>query len=285
MADLGSMMSPVPKEEQDAGTWSDLVQDPVARSALLGMGLQLMTGGWGNATQQLAAGLGAGATSAAGTSEALQKQLESEDKMASAEANQSANRANALKVAQIGADSRAEVANIRSAAMLERTQLVQGAKGPDEMRLYNDVYKKTHDRGMADKFLTRETDEVIQQRAVEAAQRALVEARVAKARLPGGDAGASSPNPAPVAPGAVPGRLPVPGAPGTPAAQTSILDRALADPKMGPVIQQKLSTPEGQMELIGRNKANRVLVEEWNKRKGTPLDPYATINGAIQRGR
>lgn len=285
MAGFGDLMAPQSGAEPETGSWSDLVKDPVARSALLGFGMQMMTGGWGNGTQQLAAGLGAGATSAAGTSEALQKQLEAEDKAASAEANQGANRANSLAIAKLNADSRAEVAGIRTAAMLERTQLIQGAKGPDEMKLYNDVYQKTLIQGQKDKILTGEKDDQVQQRAIDAAQRALVEARAARARLPGASE-ATSQN------GAVTGTGTGQGQTGTAvtgqnsaAQKPHVLDQALADPKMGPIIQQKLSTPEGQMELIQRNKSNKLLVEEWNKRNGTKLDPYATINGVLQRGR
>jgi len=254
-------MSPVPKEEQDAGTWSDLVQDPVARSALLGMGLQLMTGGWGNATQQLAAGLGAGATSAAGTSEALQKQLESEDKMASAEANQSANRANALKIAELNANNRVEIANLRGQARLDAIAAQAASKIPaNDLIKYRAEARKIVEGNVSNMALPQVERETlindIAMRTYEADQ-----FRRGAAGNPGAP-GASSPNPAPVAPGAVPGRLPAPQSGAKPAAQNPKgASSALANPE----IQRMLSTPEGRDELKRRNpQAADILIKQWD---------------------
>jgi len=254
-------MSPVPKEEQDAGTWSDLVQDPVARSALLGMGLQLMTGGWGNATQQLAAGLGAGATSAAGTSEALQKQLESEDKMASAEANQSANRANALKIAELNANNRVEIANLRGQARLDAIAAQAASKIPaNDLIKYRAEARKIVEGNVSNMALPQIERETlindIAMRTYEADQ-----FRRGAAGNPGAPA-ASSPNAPAAAPGAVPGRLPAPQSGAKPAAQNPKgASSALANPE----IQRMLSTPEGRDELKRRNpQAADILIKQWD---------------------
>ena len=261
MAGLGDLMSPVPKEEQDAGTWSDLVQDPVARSALLGMGLQLMTGGWGNATQQLAAGLGAGATSAAGTSEALQKQLESEDKMASAEANQSANRANALKIAELNANNRVEIANLRGQARLDAIAAQAASKIPaNDLIKYRAEARKIVEGNVSNMALPQIERETlindIAMRTYEADQ-----FRRGAAGNPGAPA-ASSPNAPAAAPGAVPGQSPAPQSGAKPAAQNPKgASSALANPE----IQRMLSTPEGRDELKRRNpQAADILIKQWD---------------------
>ena len=138
--DLGSLLQP-PQETptgKPASTWTEYLQDPVARSALMGTALQLMTGGWGNGTQQLAAGLGAGAESAAGTASALA----GAEKVKQDQEEKASDRASREKVAKIAADSRAEVAGIRSQAMLERAAMIRSPTGPAEMKAYSEAYNK-----------------------------------------------------------------------------------------------------------------------------------------------
>ena len=118
-------------------TWAAATNDPVARSAMLAMGLQLMTGGWGNGVQQLAAGMGAGAESAGATQKYLDDQAREDQKLASASADRAAARQTQMDVAKLNADNRLEIAQARVAGMLERTKMnVLGKATPDVATKY-----------------------------------------------------------------------------------------------------------------------------------------------------
>jgi hypothetical protein len=138
--DLGSLLSP-PSETptgQKAGTWTEYLQDPVARSALLSFGLQALTGGWGGPGQQMAAAIGAGAEGAAGTA----KQIQGAETERLALDEKEKDRKNRLDAAKIAADSRAEVANIRSEAMLQRAAMIRGPTTDTEIKAYKEAYNK-----------------------------------------------------------------------------------------------------------------------------------------------
>lgn len=283
MAGFGDLMAPAQPgaQQEEGGTWSDLVQDPVARSALLGFGLQMMTGGWGNGTQQLAAGLGAGATSGAATSEALQKQLESEDKAASAEANQAANRANSMEIAKLNNASRQEIAANRIEGMLARTQMNLAGKSPDELKQYNkdrDFYLKAI--GMGTSGITTPTPEMLA-KAEEYATNEAAKRAALKGGTPG-TPGASSPN-GPVAPGAaVPGQSPGAVTGQNSPAQIAPGEKGVTAAMQNPEIQRLLSTPDGQNELKKRNpQAAAVLIERWRKAN----EAFGGANEMLKRGR
>lgn len=294
MADLGELMQPggTPGEEPAAGSWSDLVKDPIARSALLGFGLQMMTGGWGNGTQQLAAGLGAGATSGAATSEAMQKQMEADDKSAEAAGNHAANRENAIKVAKIGADSRAEVANIRAESSAFRASLTAAARSPNEAKFLADAMNKYMSKEKDNQLLSRKSDQQIEAEASQYAQNQLALIR-ASGKAVGdpttGAAPSNSPNPSPAAAPGAPGQSPAQGTAGKPTAQneakpdSSAINQALAHPE----VQQMLATEEGRKLLVKRNPAaGQAIINEYKARRGGWLDgPDLTEQFKVDMGK
>ena len=270
MAGLGDLMQPggAPGEEPASGSWSDLVKDPIARSALMGFGLQMMTGGWGNGTQQLAAGLGAGNTSAAATSEAMQKQMEADDKSAESAANHAADRQNRLEVAKIGADSRVEQVHIRGEMALERARLTTAAKiPPDQMVRYRAEARKIVEGNLANMALPQ-------------AQRSqMIEEEMARIwdtdqkRRGIGTAPNDSQKPADAATVTDKTQTGTAGTAGKPTAQNPApapaqrpedhpsTKAALSDPQ----IRQMLATPAGQAELrkMAPGKAE-TLIRAWN---------------------
>lgn len=269
MSGFGDLMKPggEPGQEPEAGSWSDLVKDPIARSALLGFGLQMMTGGWGNGTQQLAAGLGAGATSAAGTSEAMQKQLEADDKAAETASNQAANRANAVKVAQIGADSRVEGANIRGQARLDAIAATAQHKIPaDQLVKYRAEARKIVEGNPQNMAMTNADRETmindIAMRTYDADQ-----IRRGQGAAPSQN---GSPKPTETPGAAVPGQSPAPASTGKPTAQNPTPTRPEDEPGVkaalqNPQMRQLLATPDGQAELRKRygGKAE-TMIRAWN---------------------
>lgn len=249
MAGFGDLMSPggKPVEEASASSWSDLVKDPIARSTLLSFGLQAMSGGWGNGTQQLAAALGAGATAGAATSEAMQKQMEADDKAAESSANSAANRATQLEIAKLNADNRREVAGIRTEALLERTRMnLSGKASANDAIKYRAEARKIVEGNPRNMGLSQPERE------------AMIEDLAARmydtdaARRPGASTANSPKTPgAPVVPG--PGQSPgqTPGQ--KPSAQNS--DPTASQALKNPAILEKLGTPEGQAELRRINPA------------------------------
>lgn len=161
--DLGSLMpSAVGEATSGAGnTWQGLVSDPVSRAAMMSFGLQLMTGGYGNGLQQIGVAGGKAGEAAGRTAGALQEQGNLETARADKNQEGAANRASHEKVANIAGDSRSEVANIRSQAMLERANLIHGPQNDKEMQIFakarSDYMKKEKDN----QLISKKTDQQI----------------------------------------------------------------------------------------------------------------------------
>lgn len=116
--DLGAAIGGAAKN-----TWQSLVDDRVKQNALISFGLQMMVGGHGSPVQQIGEAASHGMESAGKTAGLMQQARETEEAKGTAAREKEADRANRVETAKIGADSRAEVANIRSAAMLDRTRM------------------------------------------------------------------------------------------------------------------------------------------------------------------
>ena len=228
---------------ETGGNWDSFLKDPVSRSALLGFGMQLMTGGWGNGVQQAGAALGAGAASAGGTAKAL-NDFETEQQMRGDKLNEgAATRAQSEKNARIGADSRAEVANIRTQAMLERSRMVQGARTPDEGKIVAEALRKYELEERKNQFLTKKTDEEIAAGAYDHSQRVLQAYRATKGQSGGatrtdGPQGAGTVEPGGTVPGATPGKATSKNAPSW--------EQSLKRPDFA----QLLQTPEGRAKIL-----------------------------------
>ncbi len=243
---LGGLVAP--RSEQGGGSWTSMLQDPVARSALLSFGLQAMTGGWGNGTQQLAAAVGAGAQGAEGTANAIRaqelnnrdfqaKQEEGAANRASHEKISAGNQASRQEVANITADSRRDVEASRHESRMARIQ-AQLAQDPKILHEYNSTYARALAEGQKNQIISRKTDEQVRQDAVNAADvaidRAIKAQQAHKAGQPvGGQPGAA----ASAAPSASGYRNDV------------TLDQIMSSAKSGPDAQQKMQTPEGRAAL------------------------------------
>lgn len=103
---MGQLMQPTPQASQQPS----MLADPTLQAALLSFGLQAMNGGWGNATQQAAQAIGAGAQGAGAYTAQQQERDRYEESLNQAEAE----RANRRGIAQLGADSRREIAALRA---------------------------------------------------------------------------------------------------------------------------------------------------------------------------
>ena len=277
--ELGALVAP-----QQGGGWSKLLEDPISRSALLSFGLQAMTGGWGNGTQQLAAALGAGATGAGATAEAMQKQAQfqqtADDRLGESQANRESrereaelNRASREEISRITADNRLDVTRERVSGMLERARLTRQPQTSQELKFYNDQLGKV---GMAmrdemDKMGVKGNarEELIKARALER----LEDARRQGLFGPSGGGAAGS------APAAKPAPSPEPDAGSPPPGRNSSVDVGLFppriilgeanvlynklkdDPKVGPQFQQDLQTPEGRAKIIAKFPVLKDLVK------------------------
>lgn len=271
--DLGSLVAP-----QQQGGWTSLLSDPVARSALLGFGLQAMTGGWGNGTQQLAAALGAGAQSAEGTGNAIRAQAVNNRDFQAKQEEGAANRASHEKIAEMGAASREEVGRIRNegtiavaqervAGMLERARLIHGPQNDKEMQIFakarTDYMKKEKDN----QLLSKKSDDQILTEADAYAKEQLRGAREAvgvrsqgsalpneattekpKAAAPGQPAPTAGPSGTglfglPIDIGVFPPRAAL-------GSSAVLLQRLRNDPQAGPQFNQDMQTPEGRARIL-----------------------------------
>lgn len=273
--EVGALVQP-----QQGGGWTDLLNDPIKRSALLSFGLQAMTGGWGNGTQQMAAALGAGAQGASGTAEALQKQGEVErghefkqQQLAQTASEGEKNRQKSLEIARVGADSRQEVAQIRTEAMLQRAAMIHGPQNDKEMKIFADARTAYMKKEKDNQLLSRKSDAQIVQEADAWAKEQLRGARDAVGVRSQGSALPSSVN-SQNSPGAgdqKPGGSQAPGAE-TPSTATEgiTLDKLLADPAAGPKAAEDLKTPEGQQRLLKKFPMLGNDIYRYNAKKSTP---------------
>lgn len=276
--DLGAMVA---GPQQQGGGWTELLNDPVRKSALLSFGLQAMTGGWGNGTQQLAAALGAGASGAAGTAKSLQEQQayeqqrtdklgESAENRASREREAGLNRTSREEIAATQVAGRLEVAQERVKGMLERAQLIHGPQNDREMKLFSDARQKYWGKEKDNQLLSKKTDDQIRAEADAWAKEQLRQARDVV-----GNRSQGSP---------LPGEVPLEdikpsGQPkATPKAEgpKPNLESLLSGAK-GSEVKALLGTIEGQKRILKDRPDLAGEVEEYNRRAGA--SPYAKFFG------
>lgn len=146
---FGQLMSGMRNEgDPDLETqWSQALKRPDIQAGLLNFGIELMKPRWSGASA-LPDALAAGARGVGGVQEEEYNRQRTAEKEALAQSEKAADRENRLETARIGADSRAEVANIRTAGMLEgirtRDELknrVTGAFTPEERKEIKDRVK------------------------------------------------------------------------------------------------------------------------------------------------
>lgn len=158
---IGEMMNGMPRQgEPDLETqWSQTLKKPEIQAALLNFGVELMKPRWSSASA-LPDALSAGARGFAGVQEEQFNRQQQEAAVARAQSEKSADRDTRLEAARLAADSRAEVANIRTAGMLEgirsREELKRSLTGgftPQENARYNTLVRMMSDQRKND--LTR----------------------------------------------------------------------------------------------------------------------------------
>lgn len=109
-------------------TWSQYLSEPANRAFLISAGAQMMQPSWGGALGNLGMAMAQGEEARSGTLRTQQDMDLTREQMDTRSREASADRANRLRVAEIGAESRIDVAGLRSNAMLERARLI-GARG------------------------------------------------------------------------------------------------------------------------------------------------------------
>jgi len=262
------------------GGWTAALSDPVNRAAMLATGLKLMTGGWGNGTQQLASALGAGASAAGATAESLMKEEQYQDKLDEQEKDRSSRE----RQAELNRDSRADIAGIQNAGRLEvaqervrgsleRARMMKQPSGQAETKFYQEQLKEARKTIEGDigslKLDQPQREDMIRAKALER----LDEARRQGLFGPQGEATIDQ-RITPQRPGAA---APEAGA-GTvkPTATPITLEQLIKDPVAGPRAQEDLKTPEGRARIrakfpdlgneLYRYEANQGIKGDWFSR-------------------
>lgn len=140
----GGELQPAPPgtpPEQLTAQWGEFLKNPKTQAALLNFGLEMMKPRW-NSASALPDALGAGIKAAGGMEEEERTLAEKRRAEGVALGQKSADRENRLEAARIGADSRADVANIRAGAALEAAHLRHSVRPGVEQKLYDQARKE-----------------------------------------------------------------------------------------------------------------------------------------------
>jgi hypothetical protein len=280
--DLGSMIGGAP--EAIAPTWKSLVDSPEKQAALMSFGLQLMAGGHGDQFQRLAVAGGHGMEAASATEAANRQHQEKERAFAAGQQEKSADRASREKVAQIGADSRMDVAQTRVAGMLERAAMIRQPKNDAEIKFFNDQLGKVSKDLERDiigglKIGGAERDQLIRARALERLHEAREQGLFAGGASKGGASNLGGPgtdgapsnfssgkSPLGAArgmdPSTMPAATPAPDAKAT--GNGSDLMSLLRGPQ-GEALRERILTPEGRQWLLQRRPDLQRQLEEYEK--------------------
>jgi len=192
---LGEMMQGLPQAgEPDLETqWVQTLKKPEIQAAMINFGVELMKPRWTSGSA-LPDALSAGARGYAGVQEEEFNRKKQEEAVTRSESEKAADRNTRLETARIGADSRAEVASLRTAGMLEgiraRNELKGGPQGGEEAKLYSDALKAARaefksQNETADLFGRQKiSDQEIERRAAERAQDAVTRRRLSRDGAP-----------------------------------------------------------------------------------------------------
>src|SRR5690606_28931614 len=146
MFDLGALLQGAQSQQQATPEqtgdleqkWASYLKNPVIQASMLNFGLELMKPRWQQGSA-IPDAIGAGARTVATAEQEQYTRDQAEEKKRAAASEREADRTTRLETAKIGADSRAEVATIRTQAMLQgihdRNALKGGPVGDFENRL------------------------------------------------------------------------------------------------------------------------------------------------------
>lgn len=263
-------------QKPQGGGWTGLLQDPRAQAALLQTGLQLMMGGWGNGTQQLAQALGAGASAAAGVDASMKEEDRYQDKLdeqamarGSREREAELNRTSRQEIAGMQAANKMEIEGLKNDYRFARLNAIHGPSSAKEQQLYNTTYNTIYRKEKDNQIISRKTDDQIRLEAELGARQALESGRKAVQGQ-----GRPEVTDEQIAPGAKPGAA-------APGAQTPIpsfdvglfppkliigqdnvaLDRMKNDPKFGAQFRADLETPQGRAKIKQMNPQLKAVIE------------------------
>jgi len=280
---------PKPEEvEQRAGAWKSFLTNPATQAALLNFGTALMTPRW-TPGSALPDALNAGARTLSTIEDEEYKRNKVEEDKAFRSSEAAANRSNQMKIAQLGADSRSEVAQIRMAGMLDAANVRAAVQGRPKtaqdiqfyQRNYLDEMKKLKEANENNKFLQRPvmTDQEMIDKANLRAEQALSHWRANFGSVPGAvpDAGAIPGEKTSIKPGAAAPPVGPGGAPQAPKStsinqtpQTGItsadalkrfqpadLERIIKDPRAIEILKSRVSDPdalEAEIQMLKSRK-------------------------------
>lgn len=263
--DLGGMIPP--DEGQGKGTWTELVSDPKTKEALdaanrnmmISAGLQMMVPQWGGPMANVAMGLGKGFESAGKTADSIMANEQDIRNFNAKQQEGEATRASHEKVAQIGADSRLQVAQERVSGMLERAHLIRGPQGQIEMKMFLDAKNKyMHDEAnnqLLSKMTRAQQDEAASAYAKESLEQArnATGIRSQGSALPGEEAAPNLASPTP----------PAAGVPAAPAASSAKSAPSFNELRQNPDFEKALSDPNFRAQLAAKRPDLSALIQQW----------------------
>lgn len=135
--------APAAGDPRNTGTggWSAWLQNPANRAFLISAGAQMLQPSFGGAMANMGQALAQGEEARSGTIRTQQEMDFARDQLDQRSREGAANRANQLRVAEIGAESRLDVASLRSNAMLQRAQMI-GARTPGAANQYSNLVQR-----------------------------------------------------------------------------------------------------------------------------------------------
>ena len=146
---IGDLMGGMPREGEQPleSQWGEVLKRPEIQAGLLNFGIELMKPRWTSASA-LPDALSAGARGYAGVQQEEYNRQQEVAQQERAAGEKAADRENRMQIAELGADSRAEVQGLRNTAMMEginaRAGLkkeLQGGFTPQENSRYNTLVK------------------------------------------------------------------------------------------------------------------------------------------------
>lgn len=123
------------------GSWSSWLQNPANRAFLISAGAQMLQPSWGGTLANLGQAMAQGEEARSGTIRTQQDMDFARDQLDQRAREGAATRANQLRVAEIGAESRLDVAQLRSSAMLQRAAMI-GARTPGAANQYSSLVQR-----------------------------------------------------------------------------------------------------------------------------------------------
>ncbi len=239
------------RDSRQPATWTSWLQQPANQAMLLSMGAQLMQPSWGGPMSNLGMAAAAGADASTQTRNRQQESDLQQQQMRQRASEGAATRATQLRVAELGAESRLDVANLRAGAMLDRARIIglrTGAQANQFQNLVNSYFRQLS-RDNPPGGTGRKSAEELHQQAMDMAERAMRQQGALADAPPGGGGGA--PVTTPPAPGG-PTRTTSPTTPTVTGAPPSNSRMSWEEFIQRPEARSLLTRPAARRELLRR---------------------------------